>query len=466
MDILNSTMSHLGWYDAESYGISYKARGCDALNLAVCDALDVLGSQRNSHFLHNYMGTYTYNARNMVFDGNEYAHNKMYGLDPHDDSDYLTITNNHAHHNGLHGIICSQRCDHLTITDKHVHDNGVPPYIAPGDEDASDNQVHGIMLHRGVTSTVVEDNDVEGHVNGAGIAVFDSVGNDIRNNRVSGNKVGLRSSVGTRDNTYSNNTVTGSLQYAVNAFPGVKDKPVYGVVPSGRPTGEVFTGNTFAGSGSNLVKLTDTDGFRFEDNAVTGTVGSVIASTSTKLLWDGAAAPGAGLTLTSSTSLASTATLRLPDVAAKVTPGGSGGKITVTDPQGRMFTTGPSGLHQGHRRGRQHRLRRAPAGFEHRHGHGHPRNPSRCCRTRRRAPGCCAHGSHQVTGVPVGSRLPAADEGGHHRHRRHRDLGRAEALHRVHGPPRRCRARQGHDHRGWRAHLDVHRDDRWRPHSR
>jgi len=31
-------------------------------------------------------------------------HNIGYGFDPHDDSDDLTIHNNHVHNNGWHGI--------------------------------------------------------------------------------------------------------------------------------------------------------------------------------------------------------------------------------------------------------------------------------------------------------------------------------------------------------------------------
>ena len=31
-------------------------------------------------------------------------HNKCYGLDPHDDSDFMTITDNEIHHNGCHGV--------------------------------------------------------------------------------------------------------------------------------------------------------------------------------------------------------------------------------------------------------------------------------------------------------------------------------------------------------------------------
>ena len=81
----------------------------------------------------------------MLFDHNVYTHNKSYGLDPHDDSDYLTITKNTFAENGNHGLICSQRCDHLTIrgnTSSHNTSAGA--------------ETHGIMLHRGVTDAIVE----------------------------------------------------------------------------------------------------------------------------------------------------------------------------------------------------------------------------------------------------------------------------------------------------------------------
>ncbi|WP_128375990.1 right-handed parallel beta-helix repeat-containing protein [Streptomyces cavernae] len=290
MDIVDSDLGYLGYYAAESYGVSYKGRGCDATHLDVCAALNVYGSQINSRFHHNYMGTYTFNAEGMVFDGNEYDNNKSYGLDPHDDSDNLVITDNHAHHNGNHGIICSQRCNNLLIARNESDHNGIPPYLPPGDPDASDNQVHGIMIHRGVTDSVIEDNYVHDQPNGAGIAVFDSSDDIIRNNIVDGAEYGLRYSVGSTGITTTGNTVTDSVQYAVFTYQG-SDLPAY-TNTTGRPTNLVFIQNTFAGSGSNAVKLNQSDGTVFTGNSLTGTFGSgVLTQYTTGTVFDGNTVP-------------------------------------------------------------------------------------------------------------------------------------------------------------------------------
>ncbi|WP_320781220.1 right-handed parallel beta-helix repeat-containing protein [Streptomyces sp. CRN 30] len=272
MDIKDSDLGYLGYNGAEAYGVSYKARGCGIETPDVCDRLEVRGSQTGSRFHHNYMGTYTWGAYGMTFDGNEYDNNVSYGLDPHDDSDHLTITDNHSHHNGNHGIICSQRCDNLEIVGNEVHHNGIPPYVPPGDDDPSDNQVHGIMLHRGVTDTVVRDNRVYDHPNGAGIAVFDSSDNTVTGNRIERARYGLRYSVGSRDITTTGNTVTDSGQYAVFTYKG-SDAPSY-TGTTGRPGDLTFTGNTFAGAAGDAVRLNEGDDLTFRNNTFTGTFGT------------------------------------------------------------------------------------------------------------------------------------------------------------------------------------------------
>ena len=255
MNIVDSDLGFLGYNAAESYGVSYKARGCGATTSTICDVLDVLGKQTGSMFHVNYIGTYTWGAKNMVFDHNVYTHNKSYGLDPHDDSDYLTITNTTFSENGNHGLICSQRCDHLVIRGNTSRHNT-----------SASAETHGIMLHRGVTDAVVENNTVENNSTGGGIVVFDSVGNSIKNNTVTGNKYGLRFSVGTRGLTVENNKVTGSLQYAVYTYKG-SDAPSF-TGTSGRPTGITFTGNTFDGAGSEPFKIQDSTGFTFTGGSI------------------------------------------------------------------------------------------------------------------------------------------------------------------------------------------------------
>jgi poly(beta-D-mannuronate) C5 epimerase len=267
MNIVDSDLGFLGFNGAEAYGVAYKARGCGIEAPNICAVLDVLGKQTGSKFHDNFFGTYTWGAKDMLFDKNTYTKNKSYGLDPHDDSDYLTITNNTFSDNGNHGLICSQRCDHLVIRGNKSLNNGQTPYVGPGDDDPSDNQVHGIMLHRGVTDTVVENNEVRGQTTGGGIVVFDSIGNTIANNTVAGNRFGLRFSVGTRDLQVTGNTVTGSTANAVNTYKG-SDAATY-TGTSGRPTNITFKDNTFTGAGAELFKLQDSDKFTFTGGSAT-----------------------------------------------------------------------------------------------------------------------------------------------------------------------------------------------------
>jgi mannuronan 5-epimerase len=267
MNIVDSDLGFLGFNGAEAYGVAYKARGCGIEAPSVCAVLDVLGKQTGSKFHDNFFGTYTWGAKDMLFDRNTYSKNKSYGLDPHDDSDYLTITNNTFSDNGNHGLICSQRCDHLTIRANKSLNNGKIPYVGPGDDDPTDNQVHGIMLHRGVTDSVIENNEVRGQTTGGGIVIFDSVGNRVANNTVAGNKYGLRFSVGTRDTQVVGNTVTDSTANAVFSYKGTDTASYTGT--SGRPTGITFTDNTFTGAGADLFKVQDSDRFTFTGGSAT-----------------------------------------------------------------------------------------------------------------------------------------------------------------------------------------------------
>jgi parallel beta-helix repeat protein len=259
MNIVDSDLGFLGFNGAESYGVAYKARGCGVATPDICAKLDVLGKEINSQFHDNYMGTYTWGAQGMKFTENKYTHNYYYGLDPHDDSDFLTITGNEFSGNGNHGLICSERCDHLTITNNTSKDNG-----------RAGVQVHGIMLHRGVTDSLIEGNTVTNN-RGGGIVVFDSVGNTIKGNTVTGNDYGLRFSVGTKDLTVTGNTVNDSKINAVYTYKGSDAAKYTGT--SGRPTGITFTDNTFAGAGAELFKIQDSDKFTFTGGSIAGTRG-------------------------------------------------------------------------------------------------------------------------------------------------------------------------------------------------
>jgi parallel beta-helix repeat protein len=243
MDILDSNIGYLGYNGAEAYGLAWKV-----MDNAFA-AVDVLGDIRNSRIHHNYFGAYMYGAYGMVIDNNEFDKNIKYGLDPHDDSDALTITNNRSHHNGNHGIICSQRCDNIVIRGNQSYNN-----IG-----------HGIMIHRSVDNSVVE-NNTSSYNTDTGIALFESNHNIIRNNTVVGNKHGIRLSVGSSYNQLLNNTVDGSTGNALYTYVG-SDIPVRG---DGVNRGNIWNGNIVKNSKYYVLKLAGTDGDRFEANDFRG----------------------------------------------------------------------------------------------------------------------------------------------------------------------------------------------------
>ncbi len=339
MYINNSELDHLGWYDSESYGVAYKTRGCDHdTGYAVCQAVKVYGSETGSHFHDNFMGTYTWGAYGISFTNSEYDHNVMYGLDPHDVSRYLTIDHDHFHDNGDHGVICSQRCDHLTITNNESDHNGMTPFLGPTGDSDTPGQVHGIMIHRGVTNTVISGNYVHDQPNGAGIAVFDSAGDTITNNTVDGAEYGIRLSVGAANNTITNNTVTNSSQYAVFMYKG-SDLPSY-TTASGHPTANILDSNTFNGTGSNAIKLTEADSNVISNSTVSNAGGSILfANSFGNVLSHDTLASSQNISITGSVAEPGTATITNPTGAFKVTVD-TKSSYDVTSTTGQLFAVG------------------------------------------------------------------------------------------------------------------------------
>ena len=267
MIIRNSTINYLGYFGGEAYGVSYKARGCDRDHVAVCKTLKVSGEQTNSTFDRNYMGTYTWGAKDMVFRGNTYSNNISYGLDPHDVSTKLTIDKNRFTYNGNHGLICSQLCDKLTVTNNVSDHNGVRPTDAVGAGDEIERQVHGIMFHRGITNSTISKNTVTDNTTGAGIAIFDSSKNTISGNKLKNNLYGVRLSVGSASNSIKDNTITDSIQNAIYTYRGT-DVAEY-TTASGNPTGNSFKNNTIDGTGSYGIRFTDSDKNTIEGKSMT-----------------------------------------------------------------------------------------------------------------------------------------------------------------------------------------------------
>jgi parallel beta-helix repeat protein len=269
MDVVSSELSYLGYYASESYGVVwkvyYKVNPADPNDAPppgrqLYALVDIFGNVSSSSFHHNYFGSYTFGAYCMSWSANTFANNVMYGLDPHDDSDYLTIAGNVFRDNGTHGVICSVECDHLVIRNNQSYGNE-----------------HGIMLHRNTNGAIMEGN-VSRDNRGAGIAIFDSHDAVVRNNIVANNgESAIRLSVGSSRNLIENNTLTGLAAsgvgsgYVIYTYKG-SDPPTSG---DGRPNNNVFRNNRLTAYKSPLMKLGDATGNLFEGNTIAGTTANL-----------------------------------------------------------------------------------------------------------------------------------------------------------------------------------------------
>eukprot|EP00752_Nemacystus_decipiens_P013622 g12080.t1 len=227
MDIINSEMGYMGYYASESYGLTWKVRGfcTDSSNPEVFDLVNVYGDIIGSDIHHMYYGMYSYGHQGGVWTDNKMHDNIIYGFDPHDDSDYLTIARNTVYNNNNHGIIASKRCDHLKIYENEVFDGGV---------DGS-----GIFLHRSSNDCEIYDNEIYDMQN-AGISVHESYRGDIYNNKITDTKWGIRVHQGSADNTIRDNVIDGIEDAALFTYIGSDDPEE---TDDGRPFDNEFYDN-------------------------------------------------------------------------------------------------------------------------------------------------------------------------------------------------------------------------------
>lgn len=235
IDIDSSEIGYLGFNTAESYGLSWKVLGVTTATNSIFDKVGVYGNITNSKIHNNYFGIYTFGSQNMNFINNEVFGNVEYGLDFHDDSDYLIVKNNDVSKNGWHGIITSKRCDHANISDNN----------------SSDNAGVGIMLHKSATDTLVVSN-VTNRNKDSGIAIFDSYKNQIWGNISNLNGKGIRLSVGSHDNLIEYNDFSNNLNSGIYTYKG-NDVSVSG---DGRVRFNIFKGNTVNYNKSYGIKIT------------------------------------------------------------------------------------------------------------------------------------------------------------------------------------------------------------------
>ncbi|MDH4279537.1 MAG: right-handed parallel beta-helix repeat-containing protein, partial [Acidimicrobiia bacterium] len=193
LDILDSEIIGLGSDRSGAYGTSWRTGG-------------TTGSTINTLYDQNWFGVYTFEARDILFEGNTFSNNVYYGLDPHDYSIGLIVENNVAFGNGSHGLIFSRGVSDSVMRNNHSYNNGG----------------NGIVVDMASDRVIIENNIVENNKKD-GIVYLASGEGEILNNTVRGNRTGIRlSQVGTTDIHVEGNYLEANAS-GIHAYGGASD---------------------------------------------------------------------------------------------------------------------------------------------------------------------------------------------------------------------------------------------------
>ncbi|WP_256737442.1 mannuronan 5-epimerase AlgG [Pseudomonas sp. dw_358] len=192
--LVNSHLASMGYNQSKSYGVSISQYTPSLKKLMNRSAPKgwILGSS----FTDMWYGFYCYEAEDYVVKSNTYYDNIIYGIDPHDRSKRLIITDNNVYGtHKKHGIIVSREVNDSWIFNNYTHDN----------------QLSGIVIDRKSVNNLVAFNNIEGN-HTDGITLYESSDNLIYGNKVLSNRrhgIRLRNSQGVR--IYDNASVGNGL---------------------------------------------------------------------------------------------------------------------------------------------------------------------------------------------------------------------------------------------------------------
>jgi poly(beta-D-mannuronate) C5 epimerase len=183
LNIVGSSFTGLGYDWNSSYGVSW---------------MSSTGRAIDSTFEDGFIGSYTEEAQGVVFKGDVFAHNFVYGLDPHTYSSDLVVTHNRAFDNVRHGIIFSKFVTGSTVSYNVSTHNGE----------------NGIMMDTSSNGNVIEHNTVTDN-RGDGIVLSGSKDERIFDNVIEHNRVGVNvySASSTSDRVHGNTIASNVAPY-------------------------------------------------------------------------------------------------------------------------------------------------------------------------------------------------------------------------------------------------------------
>ncbi|UVH53984.1 mannuronan 5-epimerase AlgG [Pseudomonas sp. CBSPBW29] len=194
--IANTKMASFGYANSKSYGVSISQY---TPNMAkVLKRPEPTGWIVDSEFSDMWYGFYCYETTGFVLKGNTYKDNIVYGIDPHDRSHGLIITDNTVYGTKKkHGIIISRE-----VNDSFIFNNR-----------SFDNKLSGLVIDRNSVNNLIADNEIyRNHTDG--ITLYESGDNLLWGNKVISNRrhgIRVRNSVNIRlyENIAMANGLTG-----------------------------------------------------------------------------------------------------------------------------------------------------------------------------------------------------------------------------------------------------------------
>lgn len=195
----NSELTALGYANGKSYGISFSAGPNEWLKMGN-NKYDFrpTGIITDNSFNNALYGFYSYEADDVVLNGNEYIDNIVYGIDPHDRSRRLVIAYNTAYNTfEKHGIIISREVnDSLILGNLSFANKGTGIMI---DRDSNgtliyantafNNTQEGMTLFESDCAIIAANNLFDNK--GAGVRIRNSYNVGLFYNNISGNNAGI-----------------------------------------------------------------------------------------------------------------------------------------------------------------------------------------------------------------------------------------------------------------------------------
>lgn len=206
LNINNSTISYLGMGigKTDERGVTWDS--ATSVEAAGSVSTQVAGSVTNSKFHHNYDGVQIVQAGDMTFTTNEFYDNLRYGFYVRDGSRDITLSGSAAYNNGLHGVVIERGCTNVVLRTNKVYNNlnrGI--LITQG-------SAGGSVAPAPSNGNLVESNEVYGNRT-YGIHIEGSNNNEVRNNILTSNEIGVNLSNSSTANNIHDNSAAAHLKH-------------------------------------------------------------------------------------------------------------------------------------------------------------------------------------------------------------------------------------------------------------